>query len=156
MSIDDQIDNYFAARKAIFDHVKYRERWRDMPFEDSREQFWAITDRKSKVKFSPDRAALDHWLTHDDYGEYGDKVFENEISDHAGESGIYRGVEVTLVVADTNTDGNVFLQIFRNMNEIVLCSCGKLPTNVGDDNVQRCRECMFTHRMQQHRAEQKP
>jgi hypothetical protein len=154
VSIDDQIDNYFAARQAIFEHVKYRERWRDMPFEDSREAFWAITSHK--VKFSPAREALEHWLTHDDYGEHGDKLFENEVSDHAGESGIYRGVELTLVVADTNTDGNVFLQIFRNMNEITLCACGAMPLYVGDDGKQRCRECMFTHRTQQLRTEQKP
>lgn len=145
MSIDDTVDSLFDARKKIFEHVGYRERWRDFPFEDSRAMFWAV--RGHKVKFTADREALVQWLTTDD--DSGEK-YENEISDHAGESGIYRGIELTVIVSDTNTDGNVFLQIFRNMNEITLCSCGAMPQYVADDGAQRCRKCMYRHQVALH------
>ena len=154
MSIDDEVDNYFTARKAIFEHVKYHERWRDFPLDDSRENYWAVVE--GKVRFSPDRAALAYWLTHDDYGPHGDKVYENVISDHAGESGVYRGIELTVIVADTNTDGNVFLQILRNTHEVTIpkCACGKPARYASDDGKERCRECMFTHRTALHQMTQ--
>lgn len=154
MSIDDEVDKYFEARQKIFEHVKYHERWRDFPLEDSRNSYWAIAD--NTVKFSPDHKALVYWLTHDDhdYGEYADKLFENVISDHAGESGVYRGAELTAIVADTQTDGNVFLQIFRNTHEIKLCACGAIAQYLAEDAVKRCRACMRDRQVTLHRMTQ--
>lgn len=146
MSISDEIDNYFDARQKIFEHVGYQERWRDFPLDDAREYFWAITDHQ--VKFSLKREALTYWLAHDDYGEYGNEVYEDEISNN----GVYRGIELTAIVADTNTDGNIFLKLFYNTNEIKLCKCGAMPRYVGDDGVERCRDCMLQHRVAQRRS----
>lgn len=123
-TIDEIIDDLFDARQKIFKHVGYTEQWRDMPFEDSRDEFWAITDNDSVVKYSSEREALTYWLeAHDDeYGPYGDKLYSNEIyaSRHDAKSGIHRGAELTMLCVDTNTDGNKFFQLFRNDHEVKL------------------------------------
>jgi hypothetical protein len=115
--INDVVDELFDRRQAILDHVKYRERWRDFPFDDGREYYWAVIG--GSIKFSPDRAVVERQLADEETADDDEKnLYESEISDHDGESGIYRGDVLTLVVADTNTDGNVFLQIFCNDREV--------------------------------------
>ena len=118
--IDDVVDSFFDAREAIFEHVGYVEDWRVLPIDDSRDQFWAVDEHEHEwVKFSPSREALVYWLKNDDYGPHGDKLYENAIYTQRHLSKwVYRGEELTLVVADTNTDGNKYLQLFRNENEV--------------------------------------
>jgi hypothetical protein len=120
--INAVVDRFFEARAAIFAHVGYVENWRLMPIDDSRDQFWAVDKNENEwVKFSPKREALVYWLTgHDDeYGPYGDVLYENVIyTQRHLPKWVYRGKELTLVVADTQTDGNKHLQIFRNENEV--------------------------------------
>jgi len=115
-------DRFLAARKAIFKHVGYVEDWSVLPIYDSRDQFWAVDKLEREwVKFSPSREALTYWLAeHDDeYGPHGDVLYENVIyTQRHLPKWVYRGAELTLVVADTQTDGNKYLQIFRNKNEI--------------------------------------
>lgn len=118
--IDDVVDSFFDAREAIFEHVGYVEDWRVLPIDDSRDQFWAVDKHEREwVKFSSSREALAYWLESDDYGPHGDKLYENQIYTQRHLSKwVYRGEELTLVVADTNTDGNKYLQLFRNENEV--------------------------------------
>jgi hypothetical protein len=120
IDIDDIVDSFFDAREAIFEHVGYVEDWRVLPIDDSRDQFWAVDEHEREwVKFSPSREALAYWLESDDYGPHGDKLYENEIyTQRHLKKWVYRGDELTLVVADTRTDGNQYLQLFRNHNEV--------------------------------------
>jgi hypothetical protein len=121
-TIDAVVDRFFEARKAIFAHIGYIEDWRVLPIDDSRDQFWAVdTHEREWVKFSPSREALAYWLAdHDDeYGSYGNVLYKNVIyTQRHLPKWIYRGKELTLVVVDTQTDGNKLLQIFRNENEV--------------------------------------
>ena len=114
------MDRFFSARAAIFQHVGYIENWRILPIDDSRDQFWAVDGtERAWVKFSPQRKALTHWLTKQDAGPHSDVLYENTIyTQRHLPKWVYRGSELTLVVADPHTDGNQFLQIFRNKNEI--------------------------------------
>lgn len=118
------VDEFFAARAAIFEHVGYREDWRVLPLEDSRDQFWTVDAKEvAWVKFSPQRDALTYWLEKhpDEYGPYGQVLYENSIyTQRFLPKWVYRGAELTLVVADTHTDGNKYLQLFRNENEVRL------------------------------------
>lgn len=118
--IDDIVDSFFDARELIFDHVDYTEDWRVLPITDSRDDFWAVDKHEREwVKFSPSREALAYWLEHDDYGPHGDKLYENVIyTQRHLPKWVYRGEELTIVVADTQTDGNKYLQLFRNTNEV--------------------------------------
>lgn len=121
-AVDEALDRFFEARAAIFTHVGYVEDWRVLPIDDSRDQFWAVdTHEREWVKFSPKREAIAYWLAeHDDeYGPYGNECYENVIyTQRHLKKWVYRGAELTLVVVDTQTDGNKFLQIFRNENEV--------------------------------------
>jgi hypothetical protein len=122
VQINDVVDSFLAARRAIFKHVGYVENWRVLPIDDSRDQFWAVDRHEHEwVKFSPSREALAYWLAeHDDmYGPYEDVLYENAIytQRHLAQW-VYRGTELTLVIADTQTDGNQVLQIFCNKNEL--------------------------------------
>lgn len=120
IDIDDIVDSFFDAREAIFDHVGYVEDWRVLPIDDSRDDFWAVDKHDREwVKYSPSREALAYWLEHDDFGPHGDKLYENAIyTQRHLPKWVYRGEELTLVVADTQTDGNQYLQLFRNENEV--------------------------------------
>lgn len=121
-TIADTVAHYFEARAAIFAHVGYVEDWRVLPIDDSRAQFWAVdVHEREWVRFSPSREALTYWLgEHDDeYGPYANVLYSNEIYTlrHLPKW-VYRGTELTLIVADTQTDCNQCLQLFRNENEV--------------------------------------
>ena len=135
LDIDDIVDSFFDARKAIFEHVGYVEDWCVLPIDDSRDQFWSVdADERSWVKFSPSREALAYWLEHDDFGPHGDKLYENVIYTQCHlPKWIYRGEELTIVVADTQTDGNKCLQLFRNSNEVRLGEAPKAEPVRGPD-----------------------
>lgn len=121
-SIDAIVDSFYDAREAIFEHVGYKEDWRVLPIVDNRDDFWAVDEHEHEwVKFSDSREALVYWLEHDDHGPHGDKLYENEIYRQCHlPKWVYRGEELTLIVVDTHTDGNQYLQLFRNEDEVRL------------------------------------
>jgi hypothetical protein len=118
----DIVDAYKAAEHAIWDHVGYKEDWRRLPLEDSREYFWAVDAQEEEwCKFSPKKEALEYWLGdhEDEYGDYGDCLYSDEIyTNRHLPKWVYRGAEFTLVCVDTHTDGNQFIRIFRNDMEL--------------------------------------
>jgi hypothetical protein len=128
-SIDDVIDEFFVLRQMIFDHVGYVEDWRVFPLDDSREMFWTVDEKEHEyVKYSPDRKALVYWLEeHDDeYGQYGRRLYSNVIyTQRHLPKWVYRGKDIVLVVADTQTDGNRNLQLFRVDHEVRLSEIKK-------------------------------
>jgi hypothetical protein len=129
--IGDTVDCFFGARAAIFAHVGYAENWCVLPINDSRDQFWAVDKYEREwVKFSPERAPLVYWLGNhaDEYGSYGNVLYQNAIyTQRHLPKWVYRGAELTLVVADTQTDGNKYLQLFCNANEV---HTGDHPSNL--------------------------
>ncbi len=121
-AIDDALDRLREDTDAIFDHVGYVEDWAVIPINDSRDMFWAVDAHEHQwLKFAPTWEALAYWLAeHDDeYGPYEDVLYQEAIytNVHLSEW-VYRGAELTLVVADTQTDGNKLLRVFRNENEV--------------------------------------
>jgi hypothetical protein len=128
-TIEQIVDRYHEARAAIFAHVGYVQDWRALPIDDSRDQFWAVDAHEREwVKFSPNREALVYWLGKhaDEYGPYGNVLFEHVIyTQRHLPKWVYRGAALTLVVTDTQTDGNKLLQLFRNENEARLDATGR-------------------------------
>jgi hypothetical protein len=125
--IEQIVDRYFDARAAIFAHVGYAKDWDVLPFDDSRNQFWAVDSYEREwVKFSPSREALVYWLGKhaDEYSSYGDVLFENAIyAQRHLPKWVYRGAALTLVAA--KTDSSKYLQLFRNENEVRLDATGR-------------------------------
>lgn len=122
MSVDEVMDRFLEARKELFAHVGYVEDWCVFPVDDSRDQFWTVDKTEREwVKFSPKREALLYWLEeHDDeYGDYAKVLYQNAIyTQRFLPKWVYRGAELTMIVVDTQTDGNKFVQFFRNDHEI--------------------------------------
>lgn len=126
-TVNVAVDRFFEAREAIFEHVGYRESWRVFPIDDSRELFWAVDAQECAwVRFSPNRDALVYWLStgdDEDNNPHDDELYENAIynaiyTQRHLTKWVYRGADLTLVVVDTRTDGNKFLRLFRNVNEV--------------------------------------
>lgn len=138
-SVDAAVDRFFEARKAIFEHVGYRENWRVFPIDDSRDLFWAVDEQEREwVKFSPERVALAYWLEdHDDeYGSYGNVLYQDVIyTQRHLPKWVYRGADLTIVVVDTQTDGNKFLRLFRNANEVRPKVIDDHPVNLAIDRL---------------------
>lgn len=105
------IDEYFAVRQKIFDHVGYVEDWRILPIESLVENYWRLYgEGPGKVRFAESEEDLDD-LGEDNYCEY--QIYTQR---HLPKW-VYRGTEITLVVTDTHTDGNQFLSLFSNQME---------------------------------------
>lgn len=106
------LDKYNDLRQQIFDYFGYVEDWRVLPLNDAREYYWHLTGEGhgDEVKFARHEENLFHATFEDGYS--------NEIYTQPHlPKWVYRGADYTLVVVDTHTDGNQFLQIFDNTKE---------------------------------------
>jgi hypothetical protein len=95
------LDDYLKLQQEIYDYFGYKEDWRVIPIEDSRNSFWKLDEYGDEVFFADTLKELK---------EEGGNYYGNEII----HDGVYRGKEYTLIEVDTHTDGNKFLQIFSN------------------------------------------
>lgn len=105
------LDDYENARKKLFAYFGYKEDWQVIPVDDGRKFYWSISGegQGSVVRFGETVKIL-----HSEDGYY-----ENEIyCYHHLPKWVYQGKEYTLIVVDTHTDGNKFLQIFDNSKKV--------------------------------------
>jgi hypothetical protein len=118
--IDEVVDELFDCRRIVLEHVGYREQWRDYPLDDARDDYWTVRRGKLSHVGAGDREVLEQWLAAEDAGDDGDisGLYQSEVLSQVNQPGVYRGSVLCVVVADTNTDGNVFLQIFRTDREV--------------------------------------
>ena len=108
------LDDYFVLREQIFEYFGYVEDWRVLPLDDARQYYWRLdSEGPGTVRFAETESAL--LLDEDDDSE---DYYENEIyTQRHLPKWVYRGAEYTMIVVDTHTDGNQFLQIFANAKE---------------------------------------
>ncbi len=108
------LDEYLVKKQELFDYFGYVEDWRVLPLDDARGYFWQLFENEHDggcVRFAEEKEALKD----EDSGDY----FENEIyTQRHLPKWVYRGIDCTMIVVDTHTDGNQFLQIFDNSKEI--------------------------------------
>lgn len=105
------LDKYNELRQQIFDYFGF-ESWRGLPLDDAREYYWNLTGEGygDEVRFAKHEENLFETTMDDGYS--------NEIyTQRHLPKWIYRGADYTMVVVDTHTDGNQFLQIFDNAKE---------------------------------------
>lgn len=104
------LDNYFGARQELFKYFNYVEDWRVLPIDDCRDYFWRLEGTgPGAVHFAETEEELEN-----EEGNY----FINEIyTQRHLNKWVYRAEEYTMVVVDTNVDGNKFLSIFDNNKE---------------------------------------
>jgi hypothetical protein len=117
------LDQYFKLQKEIYDYFGYVEDWVVIPIEDRREYYWCLDD-EDEVYFTSKKETMKQllvnhldWETLDE--SLQNNVYSNEVyTQRFLDKWIYRGPDYTMVVVDTNTDGNKFLAIFSNDKEM--------------------------------------
>ena len=103
------LDDYFRLQEKIYEHFGYAEDWVVIPLDDSREYYWQLLPDSVRYSESIEK------LQDEDAGEY----YENEIyTQRFLPKYVYRAKDYTMICVDTHTDGNKFLQVFDNANEV--------------------------------------
>lgn len=98
------LEQYFELQQQIFDYFGYVEDWRVLPIDNSTDYFWRLDE--NEVFFADSEDELEN--------ECGN-FYANEIYRQRHlPKWVYEGEEYTMIVVDTNTDGNQFLQVFSN------------------------------------------
>mgnify|MGYP000202069442 CR=1 FL=1 len=106
------LKQYKQSQQELFDYFGYVEDWVAIPLDDATMYHWRLTGEGSgdEVQFADTLEELET-----ESGNY----YTNEIyTQRFLPKWVYRGEEYTMVVVDTHTDGNKFLQIFDNKKEI--------------------------------------
>lgn len=98
------LDDYFEIVNKIHEYFGYQEQWAVYSFEDSREYYWYLT--RNNVYFAD---TLEELKTQNGMF-YSNEIFKQRHLPKA----VYETPDYTMIVVDTNTDGNKFLQIFDN------------------------------------------
>ena len=107
----NKLDAYFTLQKEIFDYFGYVKNWRILPIDDARDYFWILnqnSDGTGAVIFAETEEIL-----HSDGDYYESPIYTQR---HLPRW-VYRGKDLTMIVVDTQTDGNKLLQIFDNAKE---------------------------------------
>lgn len=107
------LDDYNSCKQAIFDAFGYVEDWKVHPIEDMREVYWAYDGKYEQVQF---------FFQKEDIGKYS-KLYSHEIGhDRFLPKYVYKGTGeaegYTMILCDTQTDGNILLCIFDNKKNI--------------------------------------
>jgi hypothetical protein len=108
--INKSIDEYFNLQEQIYKYFDYVEDWCVFPMEDKRSLYWIISD---DIVFYCDRPLTIQIMVDEDY--YSAVIYKQRFLN----KWVYRAENLTMVLADTQVDGNKFLMIFDNEKEIV-------------------------------------
>ena len=103
------IENYEAAKQALYDHVRFKEDWVVYAIDDFTSMFWEI-----------DGGHVRHAKTVSDLqdNEKGN-FYEDEIyTQRFYEKHVYEGAELTLIFCDPHVDGCRWFKIFDNSKRI--------------------------------------
>jgi hypothetical protein len=107
------LKDYLQKQQELFDYFGYVENWKAIPVDNATMYVWQLIteeDGSGEVRF----ANSVEQLLDEAAGDY----YSNEIyTQRHLEKWVYRGADYTLIVVDTHTDGNKFLQIFDNSKE---------------------------------------
>lgn len=104
------LNDYNQKRQELFDYFGYKENWRVFPIDDATDFFWRVNEDEDEVLF----ADTIEQLNNEDGNFYCNEIYTQR---HLTRW-VYRGADYTMIVVDTHTDGNKFLQIFDNAKEV--------------------------------------
>jgi hypothetical protein len=105
------LDEYLDLQAQVHAYFGYVEDWAVIPIDDARKYAWKLEgEGPGTVKF----ADTEEELRAEEGHYYADEIYTQR---HLPKW-VYRGEEYTMVVVDTHVDGNKFLKIFDNANEI--------------------------------------
>ena len=113
------LDDYFKLQQELFSYFGYEQNWVTIPFDDSTMYWWYLDQDErghGEVTFAETESDLRSAL--DDINFDGD-YYSNEIyTQRFLKKWVYEGRDYTMVVVDTHTDGNKYLQVFDNSKRL--------------------------------------
>lgn len=113
-----ELDDYFAAERKVHDFFGFEGCWRVFPLEDMRKCFWYVDEDGQEVKFD---YSEEPFLDKDLGPQYSNSIISPDFSPEDS-PGVYRKDGYTMIVVDTQCDGNKFLAIFDNTKEMKMRS----------------------------------
>ncbi len=120
MNIKNKIKAYFDLADEIHKHFGYREDWRAIPMDAQLDQYWMIIHTEKTAEGEPAGGRYVH--SPEPFTEesvkagnnlYGGSIYTQRFLP----KWVYRAADLTMVAADTHTDGNKFLMLFDNAKE---------------------------------------
>ena len=104
------LKEYFEKQKELYDYFGYEENWVVIPVNNCTGYYWSLSgegygDSVYFAQYMEDFADGEY---------YSDGIYTQRFLP----KWVYRGKDYTMVVVDTHTDGNKFLQIFDNSLEV--------------------------------------
>lgn len=103
------LDDYFNSQQKLYDYFDYEEGWVVYPIDDATEYYWYADD--DEVVFSPYRDVV---MGEERGEEYSNTIYKTRhLPKH-----VYEANEYTMIVVDSLTDGNKFLQVFDNNKRV--------------------------------------
>jgi hypothetical protein len=105
----DILDNYNKVLEELYNYFGFKEDWTVYPIDDAREYFWEMDS--TEVKFYDTKEAYEQ---QDDNHTYSNEIMRHRFYPKA----VYEGKDFTMIMVDTHTDGNKFLQIFDNSKRV--------------------------------------
>lgn len=105
------LQDYFKLQKEIYDYFGYEEDWCIFPLEDLTGCYWKLIDNESTLIYAENPDDLED----EDKGNYcAVEVYRQRFLN----KWVYRGEDYTMVLVDTQTDGNKFLEVLSNNKEV--------------------------------------
>lgn len=106
------LKQYFKLQKEIYDYFGFEEGWVVIPLEDSTNYFWHLgLDSEGgggTVYYAEKKQNL-----------FDGEGYSSAIFTYVGvEKYVYRAADYTMILIDTQTDGNKFCSVFDNSKEI--------------------------------------
>jgi len=116
-------DRFFGAEEDLSDFFAIQERWRNYPFADDRDSYWAVIPRESKLVTGPSREHILAFVRYDQ-GIGGvdsdtDRLW-GECCEFVVSGAVSRRDDLVAVQADTQCDGNVCTCILDADKEVKL------------------------------------
>lgn len=105
------LQDYFKLQKEIYDYFGYEEDWCVFPLEDCTGYYWKLIDNDSTVIYAENPETLEN---EEEANYYLAEVYTQRFLD----KWVYRAEDYTMVLVDTQVDGNKFLQVFTNHREV--------------------------------------
>ncbi len=104
-----QLDEFNIAQQSIYDYFGFKEGWTVFPIDDRRKYYWE--NNATEVMFYD---SIEAYKNQDGNHSYTDDILHHNSYPKA----VYDGVEYTLIMVNTNVDGNRFLAIYDNSKKV--------------------------------------
>lgn len=108
----EKLESYFKLQNEIFDYFGYVEDRVVIPIDSQTDMYWFLNTKEDSVADEVVFAKVEEdFLTGKHYVH---EIYKQRFLP----KWVYRGEDYTMIVVNTNVDGNKFLQIFDNSKEL--------------------------------------